>query len=526
MRPFTRVGKKAALLAAIFLCMGAVSYQEVYLKGLWARIHPSSLRDLLCFFHLYPGNSAYNNKNLKEFLGISLSENSFKQVQESLLISIVDMPKEKKEALVPLDPLTLEWIKKRAEEKLEPRSNYLCVESLDELLKVDPSKWDLAQVAWIASAYPKLNKASAQEMEQYLARIDLLALSVVFAIEQEPVEKERLAQAQIEKLNQIIFQEQGFEFPPLLDHESQIDKYTSVPSMLSSKRGVCLGASVLYLAIAQRLGLKLDIVTPPGHIYLSYLLPEGYRRNIETTASGMDLPEEIYRPLQKNRLVYRDLKELPGLILMNTASVLLGNQQFAEASKIYDKAIAFFNKETSFFISEFNAVCQWLSNYPGALQNAGLLLKEYRGLNQERLITWDPLLLEEIVGQVIGQEPVKLALSSVIEEPASYQKLLLELGRLSNMYPRSKWLKSQMAITAWKLNQEARAYFLWPFGASSSSSFLWLGAQLSMQVGQLDRAMTCMNELSKKLSAEDTAPMTPFRLMYVQLCEEAILNKN
>ena len=52
-----------------------------------------------------------------------------------------------------------------------------------------------------------------------------------------------------------------------------------------------------------------------------------------------------------------------------------------------------------------------------------------------------------------------------------------------------------------------------------------MGAQLSLQVGQLDTAMLCMTELKRVLPAQDTAAMTPFTRVYIELCQEAVLKK-
>jgi tetratricopeptide (TPR) repeat protein len=211
---------------------------------------------------------------------------------------------------------------------------------------------------------------------------------------------------------------------------------------------------------------------------------------------------------------------------MNSASVLLSRQKFSQAAQIYDKALEFLSKKNSFFINEFNMACKWLGNYPGALQYAQKLLDEYQKSPADALITWDPLLLEEISKGIIGKEPVRLLLSSSTDTPSDQKKLYQALAKQQSQYPGSKWIKSQMAIVAWKLGQEAKAFFLWPFGASSHPPFLWMGAQLSLQVGQLDTAMLCMAELKEVLPAQDTAAMTPFTRVYIELCQEAVLKKN
>lgn len=503
--------------------------QESYMKGLWSRIQPTSLRDMLCFFHLYPDVAQKNELDLRLGKALSLSGDFLdtKKIIKTLLSCLIEPPTLDGQETLLWSEETLKEIEALSATRLKPRCGYIQANSLDDLLKVDPSKWDISQVAWLCSCYPSTKQAEAAAMRQYYARIDLLALSALFAIEKESVKPENLSLIQIEKINQIVFQEQGFEFPPLLDHQSRIDLYTSVPSMLSSKKGVCLGVSVLYLAIAQRLGLDLELVTPPGHIYLSFSLANGEQRNIETTANGMNVPEEFYRPLQSSRLIKRELKELPGLILMNTASVFLRDEKFAEASLIYDQALKFLNPNTSFFIQELAMLCHWLGNRPGANSFAQKLWQQYQKSPKESLISWDPLLLEEINKGLIGREVVRLIFASEgSDDPTEALRVFNKLEKFSKDYPRSKWIKSQMALTAWGLNQKARAFFLWPYEASLASSFLWIGSQISMEVGQFDVTLTCMNQLKEQLAACDLMPLTPYTSALVALRQQTILSEN
>ena len=93
-----------------------------------------------------------------------------------------------------------------------------------------------------------------------------------------------------------------FRFPPHSLHAKDIDIYTFLPSVLDGRRGVCLGVSILYLCLAQRLGLDLEIITPPGHIYVRYQSPEGEMINIETTARGIDIPSERYLGMETRKL--------------------------------------------------------------------------------------------------------------------------------------------------------------------------------------------------------------------------------
>jgi regulator of sirC expression with transglutaminase-like and TPR domain len=78
----------------------------------------------------------------------------------------------------------------------------------------------------------------------------------------------------IRVMNEMLFNEMRFRFPPQSLGIKEVDLYTVLPSVLDSRRGVCLGVSIIYLCLAQRLDLNLEVITPPGHIYVRYVDPK------------------------------------------------------------------------------------------------------------------------------------------------------------------------------------------------------------------------------------------------------------
>src|ERR1700761_5200171 len=127
-----------------------------------------------------------------------------------------------------------------------------------------------------------------KKIRSYEALIDLMALQILTRItfEDPPAKK-------IRAINHFIFEEMGFRFPPHSSHAKDIDLYTFLPSVLDSRRGVCLGVSILYISLAQRLKLDLQMVTPPGHIFVCWRQGKEVI-NIETTARGIHIPDEKY----------------------------------------------------------------------------------------------------------------------------------------------------------------------------------------------------------------------------------------
>ena len=113
----------------------------------------------------------------------------------------------------------------------------------------------------------------------------------------------------IRAISHFIFHEKRFRFPPHSLYAKDIDTYTFLSSVLDSRLGVCLGVSILYLSIAERLDLPLEIITPPGHIYIRYRKGEEIQ-NIETTARGIHLPNRAYLGINTRKLQERNKKQV------------------------------------------------------------------------------------------------------------------------------------------------------------------------------------------------------------------------
>jgi tetratricopeptide (TPR) repeat protein len=85
------------------------------------------------------------------------------------------------------------------------------------------------------------------------------------------------------------------------------------------------------------LDLPLEIITPPGHIYLRYASSSEIL-NIETTARGIHLPSDIYLGINTRHLEHRSIKEVIGWSFCNQASVSWGKKDYETTVKIYEKA--------------------------------------------------------------------------------------------------------------------------------------------------------------------------------------------
>lgn len=203
--------------------------------------------------------------------------------------------------------------------------------SREDVLKTPSEEIDLARALLLFQS----DTEDLEYIKQYETMLDLMALQILTHLSFNSSDLEK-----IRALNDFIFQQMQFRFPPHSLYAHDIDLYTFLPSVLDNRQGVCLGVSILYLCLAQRLDLNLDIITPPGHIYLSYSDKER-AINIETTSRGIDLPSEDYLGINTRSLQKRTIKEVIGLAFINQASVFWQKDDYQQAINLYKKAQLF-----------------------------------------------------------------------------------------------------------------------------------------------------------------------------------------
>ncbi len=312
-----------------------------------------------------------------------------------------------------------------------------------ELLALPSEEVDLARALLIyqfeKEENPKLH------IRQYEASLDLMALQILVRLPENatPLEK-------IEQINRFIFQEMGFRFPPHSIYAKDIDLYTFLPSVLDSRLGVCLGVSILYLCLAQRLALPLEIVTPPGHIYLRYT-EEGVETNIETTARGINLPSDLYLGVNTRSLETRNTKEVVGLAFINQASVSWSRQDYATTVDLYQRALPYLPHDP--LLKMFLGM-----NYLfiGKKKEGKALLKEIEGITFEYAVSAETLPEDLLKGYapVEGAQAIFLPVdenrSSILEKQASLQKIIKK-------YPKFRAGLLQLATTYLQLGRKSEA---------------------------------------------------------------------
>jgi regulator of sirC expression with transglutaminase-like and TPR domain len=284
------------------------------------------------------------------------------------------------------------------------------------------------------------------KIRSYEASLDLMALQILARLKPDagPLEKVRT-------INDYIFSELRFRFPPHSLYAKDIDIYTLLPAVIDSRRGVCLGVSILYLSLAQRLGLELEAITPPGHIYVRYAGPNGEITNIETTARGIDVPSEMYLSLETQKLQQRSIKEVIGLAFMNQAAVAWHREDSKAAIALYEKGLKFIPEDP--LLQTFLAF-QYL--FIGETKKGRKLLKQVKKAHPEMNGTTDTI-AEDYLKGLASPEGIQAIFQEVNETRTSILEKQKELEAIVAKYPKFRGAVFHLAVTYLQLGREKEA---------------------------------------------------------------------
>lgn len=180
--------------------------------------------------------------------------------------------------------------------------------------------------------------------------------------------------AKIALLNAWIFD--SLSILPIADSN---DLAASLPSrVLTERKGSCLGLTLVYLALGRSLGLPLNPVFLPGHIFIRYR-SAAYTCNIETLRRGLARTDSFYRETFSLRLrpwytlEAGDPKQALAALVFNLGNTHRKNGDWPTA------------------LAEYGLVEEALPGYPEALgnQGAGLLVSgDLRGAEAKLLAAY------------------------------------------------------------------------------------------------------------------------------------------
>jgi tetratricopeptide (TPR) repeat protein len=432
----------------LFLLPITLLASNANIKTLYSSLDPKSLTQHMAFYELYP-ETPEGKKALERAWQLLRIGN-----QTEILPSML-LPKFDTQAIVslvtrqPFDPpVKLSQDQLRAIQALGSRFanrklKGATVWSREEVLALPPEEIDLCRGLLIEQFEDSKN--FEDDILQYEASLDLMALQILARLPENATHFDK-----IKEINRYIFQEMQFRFPPHSLYAKDIDLYTFLPSVLDSRQGVCLGVSILYLCLAQRLDLPLEIITPPGHIYVRYHNDDTII-NIETTARGINPPSEMYLGLNTRKLEERNMKEVIGMAFFNQASVYWQRMDHQKTVTLYEKATPYMpdDKLLQMFLG-----LNYL--FVGRKEEGEKLLIPLKHYTFDWAVAPDTLATDYLTGRVTP-EGIQAVFMPVDETRKSIVKKQDELKKLLRKHPKFRGGILQLAVSYLQLARAGEA---------------------------------------------------------------------
>jgi len=142
----------------------------------------------------------------------------------------------------------------------------------------------------------------------------------------------------VDAFRRVLLIEEGFVY----DKSSSDPGNYLLETVLARKKGNCLGLSLLYLSLADRLGVPFHGVYVPSHCFVRYE-GETIRRNVEFGEGGAFWEDERYRRefrIRPGRPYLRSLasSEMVGVFLKTLGAGYSRKGREEEALRLYDEA--------------------------------------------------------------------------------------------------------------------------------------------------------------------------------------------
>lgn len=421
---------------------------EKKVSVIYDSLNPKSLTELFAFYHLYPntlqGKRAFDNawelinKHRDEPIS-PLTEIVLPDIDIDSFISFFTKQAGDQVPVITERMLSMiEHITNHLHNKKLKGHNVWTVKDVHGL-KVE--EVDLARALLIHQFGD-----DQKEIRSYEAYLDLMALQILSKLDANPTHMQL-----VEAISDYIFLDMKFRFPPHSMWAKDVDHYTFLPAVLDTRHGVCLGVSILYLSLAQRLNLPLEIVTPPGHIYVAYRKSSGQILNIETTARGIDMPDGRYLSINTHSLQKRNIKEVVGLNFVNAAATEWHKKNYDMALKLYEEAKPYLPEDRLINIfMGFNYL------FIGK-EEEGKRLLEIAAKTPSPYEVYSDTSIHDILDGNIDGEGIKIIYQEVDETRESILKKQEELIKLSAKWPKFRDGYFHVAVTYLQLGRSKEA---------------------------------------------------------------------
>lgn len=432
--------KKLLLIASAAMFL---SFTSGKIAVLYRSLNPKSIPEHLAFYHLF-SDTPEGKRALADawqlLSGSSKDPVALNHLPKSAIDAIVSLTtKSEGVETTLLDEAELGVIQKLAQHLPNRRLKGYLARSEEDVLRLAADQVDLARGLFLSKSQESLNEE--KKIASYEALIDLMALQILTGVKlSDPPE------IKIRAINRFIFEEMKYRFPPHSTYAKDIDLYTYLPSVIDSRRGVCLGVSILYLCLSQRLDLPLEAITPPGHIYVRYH-SDKKTINIETTARGIHIDTEEYLGIESKEFIPRTIKDVIGLAYFNEASVHWQSENYSKALKCYEKATLYLPEDL---------LLQELLGYTHLFlrneeEGTFLLRRAFEGEKSDAQVV-QKCVMEDFLNGDIDAEGIRIMHLYVDEKRESLLKKQLALSKVLEKWPRFKAGHFHLGVLELQLN--------------------------------------------------------------------------
>lgn len=441
---------QALIVTAPLMTAFAADASSGKVKALYNSLNPKSVSQALAFYQLYPetpeGRLALQEawNLLSSYQGEINAPRGELPLKSSIIEAIVEMvnkPADQGQVILTEDELkVIETLAGRLPNR-KLKGHF--AKSEEEVIKLPSHEIDLAHGLFLSEFGN--GESERLKMLSYEALIDLMALQILVETPLGATPEEK-----IRAMNRFIFEEMGFRFPPHSLYATDIDLYTFLPSVLDSRRGVCLGVSILYISLAQRLNLDLEMITPPGHIYVRYKNGDKII-NIETTARGIDIDSEEYLSIETKALQQRSIKDVIGLAHFNQAAAYLHQENYGAALESYRKAALYLPDDL--LLTELMGYAYLLT---GQIEEGEALLRKIADRIPDHSIHRDSMAKDYLSCQV-DIEGIRAVFKTVDEKRSSILEKKASLENVLKKYPHFRAGVFGVAIAWLQLHRAGEA---------------------------------------------------------------------
>lgn len=324
------------------LSLFSAKQSDSAVQALYHSIPESDIVKLFAFYELYPHTQAGKSALHTAWRNLQMHRTEIIPINDCINLPNIDIDTMIQALLEPakiktnfLNTEQIELLEKISDHLMNRQLKGYTVWTKEDIKHLEAQEIDLSR-AILLHELDDRNK-----IRQYEVFLDFITLQILAKLPSSPTPVDK-----IYALNHWIFYEMQFRFPPHSLWPKDIDAYTLLAQVIDNRQGVCLGVSILYLCLAQRLGVSLQIFTPPGHIFISYS-DETQTINIETTARGRNIPTREYLSSNVRFLRERSIKEIIGLVFINQGAKFLHLQDYSKAAEFYDKAIFYLPNDST-----------------------------------------------------------------------------------------------------------------------------------------------------------------------------------